>query len=197
MAFLLRTIGVILLAVFSTAYADTAEYDEFKHGYYISDRDKKVEGWLRYVKGMRPRIDYKVNEGDKKIKRLDAFDVKEFVMGSDIRFVRMPKAVIVRVGGLNRTLRNDFLRVFEEGKMSLYMHYTELESKSKNDFTPTDIDIPIIRMGDAELVPLSGDDNKTQAKLQDMFPRDNKAVRTLMSGKWDEIVKFVQEYNKK
>ena len=187
----------MMLAVFSTAYAEPAALDEFKQGYYISDKDKKIEGWIRYVKGTRPRLEYKVNEGDKKIKKLDAYDCKEFVIGSDIRFVRVPKRVIVKVGGLNRTLVNEFLRVFEEGKINLYMHYTELESNSKKDFTPTQIEIPIIRMGDAEMVPLSGDDSKTQEKLDAMFPRDSKGVRTLMSGKWDEILKFVQEYNRK
>jgi hypothetical protein len=185
-----------MLAVFSTAYSEQAEYDEFAQGYYITDKDKKIQGWLRYVKGVGARVEYKALEDDR-IKKLSAFSCKEFVMREDIRFVRVPRRVIVRVGGLNRTLVYDFLRVFEEGKINLYMHYTELESKTKKDFTPENVDIPIIRKGDSEMVPLSGNDNKTLESLEELFSGDKKAMKALTSGNWDEILKFVQEYNRK
>ena len=197
MTFLLRTIAVMMLTVFSSAYAEQADYDEFKEGYFITDKDKKIDGWLRYVKGMRPKLEYKVSGDNVKIRKLNAYDCKEFVMGSDIRFVRVPKRVIVRVAGLNRTLVNDFLRVFEEGKLTLYKHYTVTESKDIKDLKPIDVEIAIIRKGDSELVPLSGNDNKTQEKLEELFSTDKKAMKVLTGGNWDEIVKFVQEYNRK
>ena len=195
MHFLLRTIGVVILAVLSTSSSEPAEFNEFKQGHYINNKDEKKEGWIRYLKGNSPRVEYKETAESKKVKWVTPFFCKEFVM-EDARFVRVPSPVMIRVGGLNRKLSNDFVRVFEEGKINLYMYYTESESKNIKDLTPVNVEIALIKK-DAGLVPLSGNDAKTQQQLEDLFPRDPKAIKTLMSGNWDEIVKFVQEYNSK
>lgn len=195
MKFLGRSIWMMMLMVLCTASFAQADFEEFKEGYYITNKDEKVQGWIRYVKGVRPKVEYKKSR-DGKTRYVTAFGCKEFVMGPDIRFVRVPKSVIVKVAGLNRTVTYDFFRVIEEGKINLYKHYTETESKTKHDFTPINVEIALIRKGDSRLVPLSGDDKKTQESLEALFPGEPKAVKTLMTGNWEEILKFVRDYNK-
>ena len=197
MTFLLRTIGVLMLAVFSTAYSEQAEYDQFTQGYYMTKKDEKIEGLVRYIKGKSARAEYKETADSRKVKVLSVLNCKEFGMEGGIRFVKVPKSLMVRVGGLNRVLSQDFVRVFEEGKVNLYKYYTDTESKDIKNLARVDVEIPIIRVGSGNMVPLSGNDSKTQEQLEELFPREPKAIKTFMSGNWDEIVTFVQEYNKK
>lgn len=197
MNILQKIIGVVAIAVFSAASPVPEKFDEFQQGYYIDRKKEKIEGWVRYVKGIRPKLEYKENLDDKKIKKLNAFSCSGFGMGADTRFVVCPKATIVKIAGLNRTVAYDWLRVIEEGNITLYKYYTETESKDKRDFTPIDVEVGLVRNGESWLVPLSGNDDKTQQMLEVLFPGQPKTVKALMSDNWDDVVKFVQDYNKK
>ena len=197
MQFLLRAIGVMSLAMLSTAATELSGFDEFKQGYYITKKDERKEGWIRYLIGNRSRAEYKETADARKVRSVTTMNCKEFGMEGGIRFVKVPKSVMIRVSGLNRVLSEEFVRLFEEGKINLYMFYTEVESKDIKDLRPVRVEMPIIAMGDGKLIPLSGNDSKTQQQLEEIFPRDPKAIKTLMSKNWDEILTFVQEYNKK
>jgi hypothetical protein len=191
-----RIIGLLIFIMLTGNSFAQVDAEAFSPGYYINRKGNKVPGWIKYHRRYQ-RIEYTATADAKKTIYVMPYNCREFVMDSVARFVICPRPVTVRYGGWNRLIHEDFLQVFAEGKISLYKHYDEVESKTKLDFTPTKVESVIIRKGNSSLLALTDDEEKNREKLEALFPKERGVVKALMGKDWDETIKFVREYNAK
>ena len=189
--------AIALLMLMVTAASVTAQVDDdaFRPGYYINRKGSKVEGWIRYTRGYK-RFEYKAAADAKKTAFVVPYSCSEFVIDS-ARFVRNPGPVTVRYGGWNRNIGEDFLQVFAEGRISLYKHYGEMESKTKYDYTPVKVESVIVRKDKGPLLALTGNEDRDREKLEALFPGERDVVKALMGKDWKETIQFVRAYNAK
>ncbi|MBK8087156.1 MAG: hypothetical protein IPK31_03930 [Chitinophagaceae bacterium] len=190
----IKLLFVIISVLSLNCYGQDYE-DIFLRGYYVNNNGEKVEGFIKYKQGTNSRLVYKKTL-DSRNKKLDKSEVKEFFIGSNIHFIKCTQDIKVRVQLWNISMESDFIRIFEDGKISLYIHYIKFTNPQPTPYPVIIETILIKKQGSEVLEPLSDNRDKKRRKLEELFPGEPNVVEGLSQDNWEDVLSFVRAYNK-
>jgi hypothetical protein len=161
-------------------------------GYYIDSSGKKSEGLIRYIRGNNPRIEFKADKDEKKKKIYPATCV-EFGFDSTSRFIKA-EGFAIRIGVWYPDVTSDFIEVLEEGKISLFKHYSIVGDGSTGTL---DVENLVVKVHGSSYVGLHPNVRKREKELKEVYIDNSDIIDILINKNVDAMRKLIKEYNLK
>jgi len=195
---LILSLVIVVATVPAKAQFAYVDYQQYRRGYYINNNGDTLVGYIRYIRGNRGRIEY-FKTGDKKAKKIQPKDCREFVLSDTIKFVRVDAGFSVKIGIGMWDVSDDFVEVLETGKVNLYMHHGIAATVTPGGVTgnPMDVNNLVIGKDSSVWVGLHPNINKRRKEMEKLLKGEDELIEILCRNDAGAIRQGIKQYNSK